>query len=1248
MPSSARRTVGPASTQLGSNGGFETGSLTPWTLSLYLNQAGVIVPPQSFSDLRLSSGTGVEKTYLRNAPTESAIPAGLDSGDSLRYPRYGNWAVVVNELGASYNANAISQTMTVGPQDIDPADGLIHVRFSVAPILQSGGHAPTHQPFFWIAVRNVSTTQTLFTKWNYAGEPGVPWQTSSGTGSVYFTDWQAFDIAPGSGGIGVGDEIEVTILAAGCSQGGHWGHVYVDGMSSFLPGLSVTARAPQRANAGSTITYSYQWRNGGQTPTANTVVDIPLPAQTTFASLNAPGLACTAPAAGDTGTVSCSLGTLVPATYGGFTMTVNVDAGATDTVAHGGYLIRADSEGALIGPVVNTQVTSEVDYADLRVSISDGAAAAAWGQAVTYTLEVANAGPEDAVGATVIAAVPTHLTGVTWSCSASGLGNCAIPAGSGDLNASVDLPVGTLATFTIQATVASGSGPGTVAYSAEAAVAPGIDDPDSTNNTGVDYNALSDTLSLLTVTKSGGGTGVVLSSPAAISCGNTCTGSFATGSQLSLTAIPDPNYGFLGWTGSCAGQGNPCVLTLTGDETVDAQFDAAYYVTASVVGGRGSISCTSPVASGGTSTCTITTPPGVLLASLTDEGVDVTGSVTGGVYTITSIAADHTVVATFQSSQGGPCTAADECSSNDYCVDEVCCATDCSGDQCAACDIAGSEGTCVAVTGAPHNTRPACSADSPGAACGGTCDGVQTASCSYPAAGAPAATACLYGHMFLGDTCNGNGRYNITENTYLPCPTNICANLTACTCSGDSDCLPSQTCQGGACTGPLQRFPGGTCSADSECGSGYCTDGVCCDSACSGQCQACDLPGSIGTCSNVPNGAPHGNRPACTGSPTGDCAGSCDGSDATACTYPDANISCRSASCSSGTATVPAVCDGAGSCPALQTQTCAPFICGASACAGDCTLDSDCAAGARCSAGVCVTTFTNGAACTADAQCASSHCTDGVCCDTACSGQCQACDLAGSVGTCGSVTGGAPHGSRPPCATDASGACAGTCDGSSPTACGYPGDATVCAAGACGGGTATAASVCNGQGACLTEDVAPCGNYACANNACKTQCADDTDCATGKYCSSGECKEPGSHGVWKAQGSACSASGSGETLGWSALIGLGLLLLRRKGVRLAGALAGVALVAQSVPARADIVQRSFNLDRFQLATGWNDLLTLHSGQVAPHLQWTFIAAADYADQPFRLVAPAENRELALVTDQTDVEVGGAVGLFDRF
>src|SRR5439155_21371057 len=62
----------------------------------------------------------------------------------------------------------------------------------------------------------------------------------------------------------------------------------------------------------------------------------------------------------------------------------------------------------------------------------------------------------------------------------------------------------------------------------------------------------------LTVSKAGTGTGTVTSAPAGITCGVTCSASFASGTAVTLTAAPAAGSTFSGWSGGgCSGTG-PC------------------------------------------------------------------------------------------------------------------------------------------------------------------------------------------------------------------------------------------------------------------------------------------------------------------------------------------------------------------------------------------------------------------------------------------------------------------------------------------------------------------------------------------------------------------------------------------------------------------------------------------------------------------------------------------------------------------
>ncbi len=406
------------------------------------------------------------------------------------------------------------------------------------------------------------------------------------------------------------------------------------------------------------------------------------------------------------------------------------------------------------------------------------------------------------------------------------------------------------------------------------------------------------------------------------------------------------------------------------------------------------------------------------------------------------------------------------------CVDGYCCDTACTG-QCQACDVEPRKGICTTIVGeAPHGARPACT------------------------------------------------------------PTRLCGAGGSCatTCSSDAACSTTSWCNGGACA--PKKANGAGCAAGNECTSGVCADGVCCDRACDGQCEACDVAGAVGACTNV-TGAPHGAKPACTGgygcSGAGACATTCT-SDAQcapthhcaagACVLKSSNgDACTGASgCQSGFCVDGRCCDTAceGACHACdvvgKAGTCSPLASGAphagkscgayaactdGACATSCTADAQCASGHLCIDGACVARKANGSACGTPGECQSGFCADGVCCDAACTGECESCGLAGSVGTC------AP---RP--ATHA---------------CGLAG---------CVGAATVTRGTCSGVDATCTQGtvtVCP-GALECADaTSCKTSCSTGDDCVTGACdAATGQCVTSWDGGVPDSGAEAGPDGGVGE------------------------------------------------------------------------------------------------------------------------
>jgi hypothetical protein len=101
---------------------------------------------------------------------------------------------------------------------------------------------------------------------------------------------------------------------------------------------------------------------------------------------------------------------------------------------------------------------------------------------------------------------------------------------------------------------------------------------DAAGNVSARASATVDIRHLLAVATSGNGIGSVTSSPSGISCaaGSTsgCSAVFVHGATVTLSASPDANSVFDGWSGDCSGTGG-CTVTMNGDRSVGAQFVAA-------------------------------------------------------------------------------------------------------------------------------------------------------------------------------------------------------------------------------------------------------------------------------------------------------------------------------------------------------------------------------------------------------------------------------------------------------------------------------------------------------------------------------------------------------------------------------------------------------------------------------------------------------------------------------------------------
>ena len=143
----------------------------------------------------------------------------------------------------------------------------------------------------------------------------------------------------------------------------------------------------------------------------------------------------------------------------------------------------------------------------------------------------------------------------------------------------------------------------------------------------VSFTCRSTTLYALTVTHTTGGT--VTGGP--ISCGTTCTASFAPGGEVDLAATASPGYEFTGWTGACSGTG-ACSFTMDADRQVGATFTRTFLLEVQLSQFSGITNPTVGLSSQptGLSPCSVTGNGSVYCSGRFLDGTQVTLTKTGG------------------------------------------------------------------------------------------------------------------------------------------------------------------------------------------------------------------------------------------------------------------------------------------------------------------------------------------------------------------------------------------------------------------------------------------------------------------------------------------------------------------------------------------------------------------------------------------------------------------------------------------
>jgi uncharacterized repeat protein (TIGR01451 family) len=257
-------------------------------------------------------------------------------------------------------------------------------------------------------------------------------------------------------------------------------------------------------SAGGSTIYTIVATNNGPSAVIGATVTDNAPANLTIGSWTCSASAGSSCPASGSGNIAASVNLL---NGGSATFTVNatIAGGATGTIANTATI--AVPVG-VTDPNPGNNSATDTDTvglaADLAITKTDGVASVVPGTGVTYTIIATNNGPSAVTGAMVADTLPAALTGVTWTCVASGGSSCPA-SGLGNINAAVNLLNGGTASFTLTGTV-SPSATGTLVNTATVMAPGGVTDPNPANNSATDTDNLTPQVTLAVVKTDGSAT----------------------------------------------------------------------------------------------------------------------------------------------------------------------------------------------------------------------------------------------------------------------------------------------------------------------------------------------------------------------------------------------------------------------------------------------------------------------------------------------------------------------------------------------------------------------------------------------------------------------------------------------------------------------------------------------------------------------------------------------------------------------
>lgn len=219
--------------------------------------------------------------------------------------------------------------------------------------------------------------------------------------------------------------------------------------------VSVTKSGPTNVTGGSDATYTITVLNSGPSNALSLTLSDPIPANTTFGSFGqtgGPTFNCTTPPPNGTGTINCTIASLIPSSPATFNLLLHISpvalGGVTNTASVSSP--TPDPDGNDNSATSTATVTPGATDVGILKTANPGVIVA--GGTVTYTITVTNNGPGLALGTMVTDTLPAGTTFVSatpsqGSCTGTTTVSCSLgtlnPTSSATILLTVTLPIST-------------------------------------------------------------------------------------------------------------------------------------------------------------------------------------------------------------------------------------------------------------------------------------------------------------------------------------------------------------------------------------------------------------------------------------------------------------------------------------------------------------------------------------------------------------------------------------------------------------------------------------------------------------------------------------------------------------------------------------------------------------------------------------------------------------------------------------